>query len=91
MYIHYMIRTQLYLEEAIHTRLRELAERQGRTVSELVRDALTRVYGTAGPERRIKTLRAIEGLWRDRRDLGDTSEYVRRLRKDTRRTRKSRT
>jgi len=36
------VRTQLYLDEEMHGRLRELAERQGRTVSDLVREAVAR-------------------------------------------------
>ena len=84
MYIHRVTRTQLYLDDAVHRRLSRLAEQQGRTLSELVRDALARVYGTVDAEEQLKTLRAIEGLWRDRDDLPDTGEYVRRLRRDTR-------
>ena len=79
-----MIRVQLDLDDAVHGQLIRLAKLQGRTVSELVRDAVVRVYGTAGPEGRLRTLRAIEGLWRDREDLPDTDEYVRRLRRGTR-------
>jgi len=82
-----MIRTQLYIDEKMHARLRELAEKQQRTVSDLVRDALRRVYGRDGGDRRATTLKAVEGLWSDREDLTETDEYVRRLRKDTRRTR----
>ena len=88
MYIHPVVRTQLYLDEKTHERLRELARRQGCTVSELVRNAVARTYGVSDPERRLRTLRAIEGLWEDRRDVGRTDAYVRRLRRDTRRTRK---
>jgi hypothetical protein len=79
-----MTRTQLYLDDAVHGRLTRLAKQQGRTLSELVREALARVYGAVGPEEQLKTLRAIEGLWRDRDDLPETNEYVRRLRRDTR-------
>ena len=89
MYIHHMIRTQLYLDETIHRRLRELARKQGRTISDLVREALMRAYG-AGEDERQATLRAIEGLWRDRTDIGDTGEYVRRVRRDTHRLRRRR-
>src|SRR2546428_14031089 len=78
MYIHHMVRTQLYLDEAVHRRLRGLARQEGRTISELVRDALVRAYG-AGADAREATLRAIKGLWRNRTDLGDTSGYVKRL------------
>ena len=83
-----MVRTQLYLDEEIHARIKDLARRQGRTVSELVRDALVRAYGASDRELRLKTLRAIEGIWRDRRDIGQAVAYVRRLRRDTRRTRR---
>lgn len=85
MYIHRMHRTQLYLDDEMHARLSDLSRKQGRTVSELVRDALKRTYGTAGPEDLLASLKAIEGLWKDRDDIGDTREYVRRLRQDTRR------
>jgi hypothetical protein len=87
MYIHRVVRTQLYLDEAIHRRLQTLARRQGRTVSDLVRDALLQAYGRPHADEREATLRAIEGLWRDRKDLGDTAAYVRRLRRDTHRLR----
>jgi Ribbon-helix-helix protein, copG family len=86
MYIHRMVRTQLYLDESVHRRLQGLARQQGRTISELVRDALVRAYGAGGDEREA-SLRAIEGLWRNRTDIGDTKEYVKRLRRDTRRAR----
>ncbi len=90
MYIHLVIRTQLYLDEAIHARLTTLARRQGRTLSELVRDALARTYGDRGADERLSTLRAVEGIWKDRVDLGSTEDYVRRLRRDTRRSRRRR-
>jgi ribbon-helix-helix CopG family protein len=89
MYIHPMVRTQLYLDVAVHRRLQALARRQGRTISELVRDALVRAYGTPTTDQRIASLRAIEGLWRDRKDIVDSSAYVRRLRRDTHRLRRA--
>ena len=88
MYIHRVTRTQLYLDDAVHDRLTRLAKQQGRTLSELVRDALARVYGAVGPEEQLRTLRAIEGLWRDRHDLPGTNAYVRRLRRDTKRVKR---
>ncbi|MDX1387729.1 MAG: CopG family transcriptional regulator [Acidobacteriota bacterium] len=83
-----MVRTQLYLDEQIHARLRDLARKQGRTLSELVREALERAYGTGGTDERLRTLRGVEGLWRGRRDIGKADAYVRRLRSDTRRSRR---
>lgn len=82
-----MVRTQLYLDDDVHRRLRELAQKQGRTISDLVREAVARAYGTEHDEARTSTLEGINGLWRDRKDLGPTDEYVRRLRRDTRRSR----
>jgi hypothetical protein len=40
-----MVRTQLDLDEALHRRLEEIAQRQGRTVGDLVREAVTRFIG----------------------------------------------
>jgi len=88
MYIHRMVRTQLYLDEAVHRRLRTLARRQGRSVSELVREALLQAYGRPHADERDATLRAIVGLWRDRDDIGDSTACVRRLRRDTHRLRR---
>jgi hypothetical protein len=83
-----MVRTQLYLDEAIHARLRDLARKQKRTVSDLVREALLRAYGAGGPDERLQTLKAIRGLWQDRDDI-KSREYVRRLRNDTKRKKRS--
>ena len=88
MYIHCMIRTQLYLDEAIHARLRDLARKQKRTISELDREALLRAYGSGGPDERLNTLNAIRGLWQDREDMVSSREYVKRLRSDTHRKRR---
>jgi predicted transcriptional regulator len=87
MYIHRMVRTQLYLDETLHRRLGRLAAQQGRTVSELVREAIARAYGADSADR-LTTLDGITGLWEHRADLGDTRAYVKRLRKDTRRKRR---
>ena len=85
MYIHLMVRTQLYLDEALHARLRDLARKRGRTVSQLVRDALIRAYGSTTIEEQVAAIKGIEGLWRKRDDIGDPGEYVRQLRRDTHR------
>jgi len=81
-----MIRVQIQLDELVHRHLQGLARQQGRTISELIRDAVVRAYGAGGDEREA-SLRAIEGLWRDRTDIGDTKEYMKRLRRDPLRAR----
>jgi hypothetical protein len=85
-----MVRTQLYLDEPIHARLRHLSRAQGRTISELVRDALVRAYGTTDADARRSAVMAVLGLWKDRNDVRDAREYVRRLRRGTRRKRRLR-
>ncbi len=82
-----MIRTQLFLEEAMHSRLRTLARAQGRTVSDLVREAIQRSFLAPEQDEWERALQGICGLWRDREEIGDGSAYVRSLRKGTRRRR----
>jgi hypothetical protein len=42
MYVHHIVRTQLYLDEALHRRLGRIAAQQGRTLLDLVREAIAR-------------------------------------------------
>ena len=84
-----MVRTQLYLDDHVHERLRVLARQQGRTVSDLVREAIAQVYAPVGVNERLETLYAIEGLWRDHEEARDTGAYVRRLRRDTHRVKRT--
>jgi macrodomain Ter protein organizer (MatP/YcbG family) len=81
MYTHRVIRTHIYLDERAHERLRVLADRQGRTISDLVREAIARTYGAEQVDERIATLKGIRALWHDRADLGGSDAYVRRLRR----------
>ena len=83
-----MKRTQLYLDEEVHERLRSLAERQGRTISDVVREAVARAYGSDIVDKRIDTLENVSSIWQDRKDLGRTDAYVRRMRRGTRSTRR---
>ncbi len=79
-----MVRTQLFLDEAIHARLRSQARKQGLTVSALMREVLERAFGNHTRDERKRTLEAIEGLWRGRSDIGTTRRYLRGLRRNTR-------
>jgi hypothetical protein len=64
---------------ALHTRARS----QGTTISALVRQAARECYRGNLDERR-KAMEALVGIWKDRSDLPDSTEYVRSLRRDTR-------
>ena len=79
-----MIRTHIYLDDAIHARLKRLARQQGRSVSDLVHEALLRAYGRDGVGEGLATLEAIGGLWRERNDLEETPALLRRLRRSAR-------
>lgn len=79
-----MKRTQLYLQEDLWKLLHIRSRQQGRSVSDLVRDAIQEKYGMSREARR-EALRGIIGLWKDRDDLPDsTSTYVRELRREKR-------
>lgn len=78
-----MKRTQLYLNEDIWKAL-NIRSRQRRTsISELVRQAVREKYGNSSADRR-QAMQALVGLWKDRKDLPDSEQYVRRLRKGKR-------
>ena len=60
-----------------------LAKQRRSTVSELVREAVQEKY-LGQPANRAELLQSIIGAWKRRDDLGDSTEYVRRLRKGSR-------
>lgn len=81
-----MVRTQLYLHDDIHRKLRRIAREQGTTISELVRRALQQVYSeevSAGEW--TSAVDAVAGLWADRDDIDDG--WSRRIRSGSRRMR----
>jgi hypothetical protein len=78
-----MHRTQLYLDDDLWTTLRMRARKQGTTISDLVRQAVRDRY-LGNLEERRKAMEALVGIWKDRTDLPDSTEYVRSLRQDTR-------
>src|SRR5689334_18598388 len=80
----HMRRTQLYLDEEMSRRLAAESRRRGTTVSALVREAVAATYGRGTTDDRRAIIHRLAGVWADRRDLGDTSEFVRSLRRSTR-------
>lgn len=79
MYIYIvMVRTQIYLTEAIAEALDHLSRDTGRSKSQLIRDALERIYLADADRDELRTaLRASAGKWR-RRESGRS--YVERIR-----------
>jgi hypothetical protein len=78
-----MKRTQLYLDNDLWSILHLSADRTGTSVSQLVRDAVRERYIGKFEERR-KAMLAFVGLRKDRNDPGDSTAYVRDLRRGNR-------
>jgi transcriptional regulator of met regulon len=82
-----MKRTQLYIDDEEFKTLKRISKERAVTVSELVRDAIRKAYTGQKPADAEMILREAAGLWKDRKDLRSADEYVRTMRKDTRRER----
>jgi hypothetical protein len=78
-----MKRTQLYLHENVWKALHIRSRQQGISISELVRRAVNDKYGKS-PKDRQRAMQALVGLRKNRHDLGDSTAYIRRLRKGRR-------
>ena len=78
-----MKRTQLYLHEDIWKVLQIRSRQQRTSISDLVRQAVREQYGSS-PVDRTQAMQALVGMWKDRKDLPDSTAYVRRLRKGKR-------
>ena len=82
-----MKRTQLYIEEDTFKTLQDISQEQMVSISELVSKAIRRVYMKERPADADVILKKAAGLWKDRKDISSTEEYVREMRRDTRRER----
>ena len=82
-----MKRTQLYLDDDIAKILSTVSRQQRKTVSELVRECVREKFGEKKAIDKAALARQIAGLWKNRKDLGETDRLIRRLRKDSRRER----
>ena len=76
-----MKRTQLYPDERLLDVLKVQARISKSTVSDVVTQVLREKYLSP---RRIEILKSLVGLWKDRDKIGDSTEYVRKLRKNRR-------
>lgn len=78
-----MRRTQLYLDDQLWGALHAIAQRENKTISELVRQAVRERY-VGSAEHRFSAMQSFVGIRKSR--AGDTPaiEEVRRLRKGSR-------
>lgn len=59
-------------------------------MAQLIRDAVDKVYAGKSAESFLDALNAAAGIWKNRRDLGNTEDYLGNLREDRRLERFSR-
>lgn len=69
----------MMIEETHYLRLKQESERTGRSIGELIREALDEKYGSSR-SRAWEALRSSHGAWADRDDIGDGAEYVEQIR-----------
>ena len=71
------------MNEDIWKTLHIRARQRKTSISELVRQAVREKYGRSAADRR-EAMQALVGIWKNREDLPDSEQYVRRLRKGKR-------
>lgn len=67
------------LEEHQYEQLKRESESTGRSIGDLVRQAIDERYGSS-QDRLWAALEASRGAWADRDDIGDGADYVERVR-----------
>lgn len=66
-----MQRTQIYLTDRERTAVKLIAQRLGKTQSEVIRTAVDQFIDRESSASRLDLLRSARGLWRDRQGLPD--------------------
>lgn len=79
-----MRHTQLYIDEGMLKVLNGISRKEHKSISELVRTAVEKVYSKKKKLDYERVLDKVCGIWANRRDLSPTKKYIRTVRKDTR-------
>jgi hypothetical protein len=64
-----MAETELDLTEKERSILQEIARRTGKSESELIHEAISRLINGFASENRLSLIRQAKGIWKDRSDL----------------------
>jgi metal-responsive CopG/Arc/MetJ family transcriptional regulator len=76
-----MKRTQVYLQESQKKELGLLAEQKGKSLAELVREAVD-MYIADNRKSADKYILQTSGLWKSKDDIPDSVEYINELRNE---------
>lgn len=74
-----MERTQVYLDRNEKESLKKLAEKKGKTMAEVIREAVGE-YLVREQESVLDKLTETRGIWKDRNDITDSDGFVREMR-----------
>jgi hypothetical protein len=74
-----MHRTQILLDDDQYARLKSESARTGRSIADLVREAVNERF-RATSDRAWRALRSARGAWADRDDVGSGAEFVEQTR-----------
>jgi len=77
-------RTQIYLTMEQWRDLQIQGKKEHKSVAELIREAIDKVYRSKKESNFKTALRKVAGIWADRTDIGSSEEYVREIRKGRR-------
>ena len=77
-----MQRTQIYLNEQAHLKLTQISSHTGKTISQLIREAIENFLRQNPNQDRLSLLKKGKGIWKDRNDF---SEFE-KIRKEMNRT-----
>lgn len=75
-----MKRTQIYLTLEQWQALQAQSQKEHKTMAELIRHAIDKVYRQKKKDTFKQTLLNMAGIWSKRTDIGSTDEYLRKLR-----------
>jgi hypothetical protein len=66
-----MTRTQIYLTDKQRVELSAIAKNLSKKQSEIISEAIDRLIGQAGRDRKESAFQEAAGIWKDRKDLPD--------------------
>ncbi len=79
-----MKRTQIYLNNGQYNNLLVESKKSGKTMSDLIREAVDYRFGIKKKISLEKAINNIAGLWENHKDIKNGKDYINELREDKR-------